>query len=247
MIDSALQNGARSYICVAGAHGVIEARRDAEFRSILNNSFLTTPDGMPTVWLGRLQGHSGMNRVFGPDLMLRICALSEKNGYTQFLYGGAPGVVAELKKSLQTKFPRLRIVGTYSPPFRPLNAKEEAELEERISLLRPDIIWIGLSTPKQERFMAEHVGRLDTKLMFGVGAAFDYHTGRIQDAPQWVKRLGLQWLHRLVQEPRRLWSRYLIIIPKFLVLGIGQIAGLTHYPADWAQQPSFENDKYQRS
>lgn len=233
LIDAALQNGVRSYICVTSAHGVIEAQRDPQFRTILNRSFLTTPDGTPTVWLGRLQGYTNMSRVFGPDLMVRICQLSRRKGYTQFLYGGAPGVAQDLKTQLEARFPGLRIVGTYTPPYRPLSREEGAKLVEAIGRVRPDVMWVGLSTPKQERYMAEYSGRLETKLMIGVGAAFDYHTGRIKNAPQWVKDAGLQWLHRLVQHPKALFSRYLITVPAFAFRALAQVAGLRKYPAEW--------------
>ena len=216
LADSALQSRQKGYVCVTGVHGIMEAQRDSKFKAILNRSLITTPDGMPTVWVGRLQGFSGMQRVFGPDFMRQMCALSVKRSYTHFLYGGAPGVANELKRNLLLRFPGLQIVGTYTPPFRSLNREEQEELRDCVGRLRPDIFWVGLSTPKQERFMAEYLPHLETQLMIGIGAAFDVHTGRIKDAPQWVKQTGLQWLHRLLQEPGRLWKRYLINNPKFI-------------------------------
>jgi N-acetylglucosaminyldiphosphoundecaprenol N-acetyl-beta-D-mannosaminyltransferase len=228
-VCEAIDQGRKGYVCVTGVHGIMEAQTDPQFRSILNHSFLTTPDGMPTVWVGRLRGFSGMRRVFGPDLMLETCKMSVEKGYSHFLYGGAPGVAESLEESLVKKFPGLRVVGTYTPPFRPLNDEEEGSLRKMVAFLRPDIIWVGLSTPKQERFMAKYLPLLDTKLMFGVGAAFDVHTGRIQDAPDWIKEAGLQWLHRLFQEPRRLWKRYLINNPRFVCKMAAQLAGLTKY------------------
>ncbi len=233
LIHAALQNGVRSYICVTSAHGIVEAQRDPRLRKILNCSFLTTPDGMPTVWLGRLQGHVGMSRVFGPDLMLRICRLSATNGYTQFLYGGAPGIVEDLKRRLEFRYPGLQIVGTYTPPYRLLNPAEAKSFVEHVNRVRPDVLWVGLSTPKQESFMAEYRGRLYAKLMIGVGAAFDYHTDRIKDAPTWVKNAGLQWLHRLAQSPKTLASRYLTTVPAFAFCALQQLAGLRKYPAEW--------------
>ena len=167
-----------------------------------------------------------MRRVFGPEFMLQMCELSVKRSYKHFLYGGAPGVADRLKRNLVDSFPGLQIVGTYTPPFRPLNQEEQETLRAQVHSLQPDIIWVGLSTPKQERFMAEFLPRLDTKLMVGVGAAFDVHTGRIKDAPAWVKQSGLQWLHRLLQEPGRLWKRYLINNPLFLWNIAVQLLGL---------------------
>ncbi len=161
-------------------------------------------------WVGWLQGFSKMDRVFGPDLMGSICEISVARGYRHFLYGGATGVAELLKEKLENKFPGLQIVGTYTPPFRSLTAHEEEALFSRLAELKPDILWVGLSTPKQERFMAHYVDQLRVPLLVGVGAAFDYHTGRINDCPDWIKRAGLQWLHRLIQDPRRLSKRYLI-------------------------------------
>lgn len=215
-IDRALTSGERGYVCVTSVHGVMEAQSSPEFKTILNNSLLTVPDGMPTVWVGRLQGFHSMRRVFGPDLMNAVCERSVRKGYTHFLYGGAAGVAEELNKSLLSRFPGLRVIGTYTPPFRPLTEAEEQQLTQKISKLRPDIFWIGLSTPKQEQFMAAHFNQLAAKLMIGVGAAFDIHTGRLRDAPQWVKSSGMQWMHRLIQEPTRLWRRYLINNPRFV-------------------------------
>ena len=226
LVGHALQNGQKNYVCVTGVHGIMEAQKDPVLKAILNSSLLTVPDGMPTVWVGRLQGFWQMRRVFGPDLMLQICAMSRKKGYTHFLYGGAPGVAEALGQVLMRKFPELRIVGHYTPPFRPLTKSEEAALIVQIEKLRPDIFWVGLSTPKQERFMAEYIRKLNTRLMVGVGAAFDVHTGRINDAPDWIKNAGLQWLHRLCQEPTRLWKRYLINNPKFVVQITSQLLGL---------------------
>ena len=171
-----------------------------------------------------------MRRVFGPDLMLEVCEMSVREGYTHFLYGGSDGVAEQLSAALSRRFPGLRIVGTYNPPFRPLNQIEQEELSARVASVKPDIFWVGLSTPKQERFMSEYLPRLDTLVMVGVGAAFDLHTGRIQDAPAWVKQSGLQWLHRLGQEPRRLWKRYLYNNPRFVIKMTSQLLGLSKYP-----------------
>ncbi len=244
LIDAALQNGIKSYVCVTSAHGIIEAQRDCHFRTVLNRSFLTVPDGMPLVWVARCQGHRNIDRVFGPDLMMHICKLSEQRGYTQFLYGGAPGVAEDLKRRLQRRFPKLRVGGTYTPPYRPLSDNEELDLARRIAAVRPHVMWIGLSTPKQERFMAKYCGQLDTKLMIGVGAAFDYHTGRIKDAPGWIKRAGLQWLHRVVQAPKRLLPRYRTTIPAFAVGALLQLSGFRQYPCEWQQRIDDETLSY---
>jgi len=171
-----------------------------------------------------------MDRVYGPDFMLALCRHSVERGYRHFLYGGNVGIAEALKTSLEQKIPGLQIVGTYTPPFRPLLASERHDLQSLVDQTRPDIMWIGLSTPKQERFMVEYLPQLNVQVMAGVGAAFDLHTGKIHDAPQWIKKLGMQWLHRLFQDPKRLWKRYLINNPKFLWLILRQLTGLRPSP-----------------
>jgi N-acetylglucosaminyldiphosphoundecaprenol N-acetyl-beta-D-mannosaminyltransferase len=204
------------YVCVTGVHGVMEANRNPEFRDALNRAVMNVPDGMPISWVGWLQGFAEMDRVFGPDLMLRLCELSPARGYRHFLYGGQLGVAEQLKATLEARFPGLSIVGTFTPPFRPLNEEEEGDLLARVNACRPHVVWVGLSTPKQELFMARYVERLQVPLLIGVGAAFDYHTGRIRDCYPWIKRSGLQWLHRLLQDPHRLTLRYLRNNPEFV-------------------------------
>jgi N-acetylglucosaminyldiphosphoundecaprenol N-acetyl-beta-D-mannosaminyltransferase len=228
----AIENGVRGYVCVTGVHGVMEARKNPALRRILNSSLLSTPDGMPMVWVARMQGFTRIRRVFGPDLMRRICEISAREGQTHFLYGGKAGAVGELKEALHRQYPGVRVVGAYTPPFRPLDASEERELTELVARLKPDIFWVGLSTPKQEQFMARYSPILETRLMVGVGAAFDYLTGSIRDAPDWVKTAGLQWLHRLVQEPRRLWKRYLVNNPRFIWEIALQLTRMRTYPIE---------------
>lgn len=229
-ISEALAKRQKGYVCVTGVHGVSEAQSDADFRRILNRSFLCTPDGMPLVWVGRLQGKKQMDRVYGPDLMLLVMAESEKRGWKHFFYGGAHGTAEALRTKLVEKFPKLQVSGTYEPPFRPLNAQEQADLSEAVRKAQPDMMWVGLSTPKQERFMAEYLQKLDVTLMFGVGAAFDFHAGKVRQAPRWMQRAGLEWLFRLCSEPRRLWKRYLKNNPLFLLRIFWQFTGLKKYP-----------------
>jgi N-acetylglucosaminyldiphosphoundecaprenol N-acetyl-beta-D-mannosaminyltransferase len=229
IIADAVKDRTPGYVCATSVHGVMEAQRDPGLRNIFSNAFLVVPDGMPTVWIGRLQGLRQMRRVFGPDLMLAVFGEPAMRNCTHFFYGGNKGVAQELQDSLQRRFPNAQIVGTYTPPFRPLSESEERELFGVIQRLRPDIVWVGLSTPKQEHFMAEHLPRLDTTLMIGVGAAFDYHTGRLKDSPRWMKQLGLQWLHRLLQEPKRLWKRYLVNNPLFLSQAILQLMRIRRF------------------
>lgn len=230
--EQLLQQRRKGYICVTGVHGIMEAQRDAGFRAILNRSFLCTPDGMPTVWVGRMQGHRRMGRVYGPDFMLEMCRMSPGRGYRHFLCGGNPGVAEKLKRRLESRIPGLCIVGTFTPPFRALTSAEDREFIATVAELRPDVIWVGLSTPKQERFMASMIERLDTCLMVGVGAAFDIHAGLLPDAPLWMKSAGLQWLHRLIKEPRRLWRRYLTNNPRFLWNISLQLAGIKTFDVE---------------
>jgi len=228
-IAAAVQTRRKGYIGVTGVHGVMEAQTDARFKQILNGAFLCTPDGMPMVWAGRLAGHREMGRVYGPDLMLAVCAWSETSGCRHFFYGGADGVAELLAEKLRAKFPKLQVVGTFTPPFRQLNPAEEQQLQAQIHAARPDILWVGLSTPKQEKFMAEYLPKLDVTLMVGVGAAFDFHSGRVKQAPYWMQRSGLEWFYRLCCEPRRLARRYLRNNPLFLLQFFGQLTGLKKY------------------
>lgn len=229
VIDQTVEKDGKGYICVTGVHGVIEAQKDPEFSAILNKATLCTPDGMPLVWIGRYYGFKHMGRVYGPDLMLEVCKMSLNKNYKHFLYGGAKGVAAQLKQRLIHKFPEINIVGIYTPPFRPISCKEEEELCCLVRKTQPDIFWVGLSTPKQEKFMANYINKLDTKIMIGVGAAFDFHTGRVKQAPRWIQRRGLEWLFRLSQEPHRLWRRYIYNNPVFVYKIISQLMGIKNY------------------
>jgi N-acetylglucosaminyldiphosphoundecaprenol N-acetyl-beta-D-mannosaminyltransferase len=189
-----------SYVAVTGMHGVAEARQDPRFREILNSAELVVPDGMPLVWLGRWHRLPIRRRVPGSELMAAFC---EKTGsrYRHFFYGGAPGVAEDLADQL-------------TPPFRPLTEAEESQVAALVGEFHPDLLWVGLSTPKQERWMYEHRGRLKVPVMLGVGAAFDMNSGRLRRAPKWMRENGLEWLFRLLAEPRRLWKRYLVTIPR---------------------------------
>jgi N-acetylglucosaminyldiphosphoundecaprenol N-acetyl-beta-D-mannosaminyltransferase len=230
IIENSVREGTKGYVCVTSVHGVMEAQRDPEFRDILNRALLVTPDGMPTVWVGHMQGNTTMKRVFGPDLMLEVCRRSVGTGIRHFLYGGNPGIAAELAERLRRSFPGITVVGTFTPPFRPLDVSEQLALESQMKTALPDVVWVGLSTPKQEKFMAANFRRLPCKIMIGVGAAFDIHTGHVKDAPKWIKDAGLQWAHRLWQEPGRLWKRYLVNNSAFLVALSLQLTGLRRYP-----------------
>ena len=220
----AVRRNERGYVTVTGVHGVSEAQRDPKLMAILNRALLATPDGMPMVWMGKMQKQQSIRRVYGPDLMLNICEHSVERGLSHFLYGGVSGVADDLKRQLELRFPGLKIVGTFTPPFRELNEIELKDLHDRVKTAQPDFFWVGLSTPKQEFFMADYMPILpEAKIFVGVGAAFDLLTGRVPQAPQWMQRTGLEWLFRLIQEPRRLWKRYLFNNPVFLMRAASQL------------------------
>jgi len=211
------------YVCVTGVHGIIESRSDHALREIHNKAGLVVPDGMPLVWMTRWLGYPQVQRVYGPDLMLAVTVTSAKHGYRHFYYGGAPGLAEKLRDALALAHPGLNVVGTLSPPFRDLTPEEDAAIVAEINAAQPDIVWVGLSTPKQERWMASHLHRVNAPVMIGVGAAFDFLAGTKRQAPAWMQRSGLEWLFRLATEPRRLWRRYLHIVPRFIMLALVQL------------------------
>ena len=217
------------YVCITPAHALMDCYFEPELRLIFNNSGLTTPDGMAIVWLLRLKGRTQVSRVYGPDLMLSVCEHSIDRGYKHFFYGGVPGAADELTARLQARFSGLQVAGTYSPPFHPLSSREDEAIVERINRTLPDIVWIGISTPKQERWMSEHVGKLSAPVLIGVGAAFDFLSGRKKQAPRWVQRSGMELLFRLASEPRRLWRRY-ANYPLFVLLVLAQALRLKRFP-----------------
>lgn len=210
-----IDQGARHYVCVTGVHGVMESQGDPDLVRIHNNSGLTTPDGMPMVWAGRKAGAEWMNRVYGPDLMLAVFDAAISRGWKMFLYGGGAGVVEDLEDRMWLRFPAVEVVGTYTPPFRTLDEEESDHIVRIINDSGADIVWVGLSTPKQEKWMDQFRPRLQAAALIGVGAAFDIHAGRISQAPKWMQRTGTEWLYRLLKEPRRLWKRYLSNNPRF--------------------------------
>jgi len=232
IIDTWISQRDAHYVCVATVYTVMQAQRDWRLRKVLNRSGLTTPDGMPLVWLGRFHGYTWVDRVYGPDLLLAVCQHGLSRGYRHFFYGGMPGVAERLAQRLSQRFPGLVVAGTFSPPFRPLTESEDAEIVAVLNEAAPDIIWVGLGSPKQDWWMAEHRGRLNAPVLVGVGAAFDFLSGSKTQAPGWVQRSGFEWLFRLLQEPRRLWRRYLIYNPLFVASILLQLLHLRNYPLD---------------
>jgi N-acetylglucosaminyldiphosphoundecaprenol N-acetyl-beta-D-mannosaminyltransferase len=223
VLDHWITTGTRNYVCVTGVHGVMESRRDERLRAVHNAAGLVTPDGMPLVWWTRARGYADVGRVYGPDLLLACCERSITTGYRHFFYGGGDGVADLLARRLTKRFPGLLVAGTYTPPFRPLAPQEDDEVVARINDAAPDIVWVGLSTPKQEYWMAEHVERLTAPVSIGIGAAFDFHAGLKPQAPRWMQQSGFEWLFRLATEPRRLWRRYLQNNPAFVWLALEEI------------------------
>ena len=206
------------YICVTSVHGIVTAYDDPEFARILNTADIATPDGMPVVWALRSFGSSNQQRVYGPTLMLELCQSAALHGHRLFLYGGRNETLALLVNRLQQQFPKLAIAGYYSPPFRPLTREEKDDVRQRILQSDADLVFVGISTPKQEQWMFENRHYFPGVTLIGVGAAFDFHAGRTRQAPPWMQRNGLEWLFRLAVEPTRLWKRYLLTTPRFLPL-----------------------------
>jgi N-acetylglucosaminyldiphosphoundecaprenol N-acetyl-beta-D-mannosaminyltransferase len=208
--------GHSGYVCALSVHTVTLAQFLNPLFNALGNSILNVPDGRPLAWLGQLQGNSRVEQIRGPDLMLEICDLSRNKNIRHFLLGGKPGVADQLKGILEQRFSGIQIVGTFSPPFRELNEADENEILEILNRAQPHIIWVGLGTPKQEQFCFAYSNKWKSGIMFSVGAAFDIHSGLLADSPKWIQQAGLQWVHRLIQEPTRLWKRYLMLNPIFL-------------------------------
>ncbi len=202
------ERGPSRWVAVTGMHGISESRRDSKFRKVLKSADLVVADGMPLVWLGRWHGFPMKRRVYGPELTETFCAVTGDR-YRHFFYGGAPGVADALAQSLQQRH-GIRIAGTYCPPFRPLTEQEDRELVKLIGAADADVVWVGLSTPKQETWMYDHRDKLSAPAMLGIGAAFDLNTGRLKQAPAWMRENGLEWLFRLLAEPGRLWRRYIL-------------------------------------
>ncbi len=232
MLDHWITHDERNYVCVTGVHGVMESQRHPELRQIHNAAGLVTPDGMPLVWLLKLEGHKSVDRVYGPDLMLATFERSQERRYKNFLYGSSEQCLSHLRGNLQRRYPGVPIVGTHSPPYRSLTEEEDDQVVDMINSSGAQIVWVGLSTPKQEQWMSAHRGRLNAPVLIGVGAAFDIHAGLLRQAPRAFQRCGLEWLYRMAMEPKRLWRRYLANNPRFVLSLLGQKTGLVRYSID---------------
>jgi N-acetylglucosaminyldiphosphoundecaprenol N-acetyl-beta-D-mannosaminyltransferase len=216
-IDATAEQDGRGYVCVCNVHAVMAAAEDPELRSALLASSVNVPDGQPLVWALAALGHPLEDRVYGPELMARSCARSAETGQRLYLYGGRnQGALVQLALNLRQRYPGVKIVGGYSPPHRPLTDSERDAVITEINGSRPDVVWVGIGVPKQEKWMAEMRPHLDAPVLVGVGAAFDFHAGLVPQAPRWMQELGLEWAFRLAQEPRRLWRRYTRYNPRFV-------------------------------
>jgi N-acetylglucosaminyldiphosphoundecaprenol N-acetyl-beta-D-mannosaminyltransferase len=217
VMDGMIARRERGYVCATAVHAIMVGQDDSEMRSALRGSTMTVPDGMPLVWAANLLGEDLTDRVYGPELMLRYCERSRDMGHRIFLYGGRDqGSLAQLALNLRLRFPGIKIVGGYSPPFRPLTDEEETAVADQIDAARPDVVWVGIGVPKQEKWMAHMRDRIEAPVLAAVGAAFDFHAGRVSMAPSWMQERGLEWTYRIAQEPRRLLPRYLIHNPRFV-------------------------------
>lgn len=213
--DLAALNMSR-YVCICNVHSVVSARQDASFANVLAGADMATPDGAPVAWMLRRYGAHSQQRINGPDLMWRYCALAAERKESIYLYGGSEETLRLLRVRLLAEFPGLHIAGHYSPPYRPLTPEEDEAVVERINASGAGTVWVSLGCPKQEQWMAAHRGRIHA-VMIGVGAAFDYHAGTLQRAPMWMQQNGLEWLYRLCKEPRRLWRRYVYTNTLFML------------------------------
>lgn len=221
-IEGWLESRERRYVCVNTVHSLLCAQDDPVLREVYREAAMVTPDGMPLVWLSRRRGESDVRRVYGPDLMLACCDVFRERGARHYFYGGAEGVPQLLAERLTERYPGLQVAGGYSPPFRTLTEAEDAAVVDRINEARPDFVWVGLGAPKQDHWMADHVGRLTAPVLVGVGAAFDFHAGLKRQAPAWMQERGLEWFFRLLSEPRRLAGRYLAGNSRFVALVLAE-------------------------
>lgn len=216
--------GASGYVCVATVHMVMEAHDNPEFAARVNAADLVVPDGMPLVWMQKMQGAKDASRVRGNDLTINLCRFAEDAGLSVGFYGGRQEVLDAILVRTVREFPMMNIAYAYAPPFRKLSEEEDAEVMAGLRRSAPDILFVGLGCPKQENWMAAHRDELKA-VMVGVGAAFDFYAGNLREAPKWLSNIGLEWLFRLAMEPRRLWRRYLVLNPRFMWLAARQLIG----------------------
>jgi N-acetylglucosaminyldiphosphoundecaprenol N-acetyl-beta-D-mannosaminyltransferase len=225
-MDAMIDQRWHGYVCVCNVHTVMAAAEDPELRAALMGSSLNVPDGQPLVWAINALGNSLAARVYGPELMSRACSHAAETGHRFYLYGGRnERALVQLALNLRRRHPGIRLVGGYAPPHRPLTPEEQDAVVEEINRSRADVVWVGIGVPKQEKWMAQMRERIDSPVLVGVGAAFDFHAGLVPQAPTWLQEAGLEWAYRLAHEPRRLWRRYLRYNPRFIAAFARQLAG----------------------
>ena len=227
-ITEMVRNNSGGYVCVSTVHMAMEAFDDPEYAEMVNNADLVTPDGMPMLWMKKLQGAKDVSQVRGTNLMMKLFSIAEENDFSIGFYGGKQEVLDDISEQMKNDFPNLKVSYTHSPPFRPLTDEEDREITDHITESETDILFVGLGCPKQERWMALHSGKINS-VMIGVGAAFDFYAGNVKESPEWMRKVGLEWLFRLTQEPKRLWRRYIILNPRFLALATLQLLGLKKF------------------
>ncbi len=209
-LEDRIKRRQKTYVCIAPVATIVDCQKDAKYREIVNNAGMVTPDGMPVVWMGKLKGSRTIQRTYGPDVMRDFCQLSQQKGYRHYFYGGTESTLDKLKINLKAQFSNLGVAGFFSPPMRNSGEQEEQKILNQINRTKPDILWVGLGSPKQDYWMVNHRDELDVPVMIGVGAAFDFLAGTKPQAPVWMRRSGLEWIFRLCTEPKRLWKRYLV-------------------------------------
>ena len=228
-IDAWIKSREPTYVCVCPVHSIMECRRSPEVKAVFNAAGMVTPDGMPVVWVAHLKGYSRVQRVYGPDLMLAEMARSQTMHHRHFFYGGGPGVASKLAGAMSHRFAAIEVAGVYTPPFASLDELCTQQTADLINRAKPDIVWIGMSSPKQDRWMARMRPMLDAPVLIAVGAAFDFLSGTVSQAPRWMQRSGLEWAYRLATDPGRLWRRYLVDNPWFVWEVTLQLAGLKKF------------------
>lgn len=227
-VEELIRNGKGGYVCFSTVHMVMEAYDDPSFAEIVNSADYIVTDGMPLVWMQKLQGVKEATRLRANDAMIALCRHAEKKGFSVGFYGSSPAVIEAIKNRARREFPNLKISFAFSPPFRPLSEDEDREITQQINASSPDILFVGLGCPKQEKWMSAHKDAIKS-VMLGVGASFDFFAGNVKECPEWLGNLGLEWLYRLFQEPKRLWQRYLLLNPRFLILATMQLAKLKKF------------------
>jgi len=218
VVDQWIIERKKAYVCVAPVSTIVDSQLDNDYKQVLNGADMITPDGMPLVWVAKFMGNREVERTYGPDLMMALCGKGQDQGRKHYLYGGTESTCSLLRNVLKRKFPNISILGHYAPPFRPQHTQEDEQVIEQINRANPDILWVGLGSPKQDFWMQEHRERLNVPVIIGVGAAFDFIAGVKKQAPRWMQRSGLEWFFRLCSEPKRLWKRYLVGNIRFVYL-----------------------------